>query len=117
MIYTHSKIIRNSRCQELQLSNSTIFTDLFSAINNIRNKNNPPDINVQIQNTIQVKNNEINIQLVWIPGQRNIKENKMADKATKNSVFLPLAIKTQIITKNNLLFTIKIHSRNIWQEN
>lgn len=57
MLYLLGRIFRNSQSrthliQEIQLSNTTICTKSLNAVNNIKNKNNPSDINVQILNLI-----------------------------------------------------------------
>jgi len=81
-----------------------IFTDSLSDINNITNTYNPSDIGLHIQNkiyTLQYHNN-FKIKLFWIPGPSKIKENELADLASKTAITSPLSKSSQIISSSDI---------------
>ncbi|KAL4097440.1 hypothetical protein QTP88_022222 [Uroleucon formosanum] len=98
-----------------QIQDTIIFTDSLSAINNIKNTNNPSDIGLYIQNKIYTlkKINNFKIKLFWIPGHSNIIENERADLAAKTAISSSLSSPTYIISYRDIqaLITNKCHLR------
>lgn len=115
MLYLHGRTIRILRVihlfQEIPLSNITLFTDSPSANYNIKNKNNPSDINVKIQNIIrQEKTTELISNSFGSQAIEITKKIKWPIKQQKIQyhLFKTKNLKTQILTKNELLLTIKL---------
>ncbi|KAL4088949.1 hypothetical protein QTP88_024027 [Uroleucon formosanum] len=98
-----------------QIQDTIIFTDSLSAINNIKNTNNPSDIGLYIQNKIYTlkKINNFKIKLFWIPGHSNIIENERADLAAKTAISSSLSSPTYIISFRDIqaIITNKCHLR------
>jgi len=99
--------------QEHNIPNTTIYSDSFSAINNLKNLHGSSDIIRQIQNFIlKITNKGSKIQIFWIPGYS--RKTKRCRKQKKQRQF-SLITHASLISKNDVQLTIKIKCYQTWQ--
>jgi len=92
-----------------------ILSDSLSTINRIKNKTNPSDVAVFIQNKLDnAKTNNKQITFIWIPGHTGIKENKTADKYAKLAVSNTDTNVLDLIIYDNFKNSIKTLIRKNW---
>jgi len=100
----------------MEHTNFVILSDFLSAIGSIKNKTNPNEIIVLIQNKLEeAKTYKKQIVIIWIPGHAGINSNETADKYAKLTVF-----KTETTVIDQILFedfknSVKTHIREKWR--
>ncbi|XP_060866918.1 uncharacterized protein LOC132942499 isoform X1 [Metopolophium dirhodum] len=93
-----------------------ILSDSLSTLISVKNKFNPSDIAIQIQNRLEEANQKNNnIKLIWIPGHIGIIGNERADKQAKLAINSPNSQYINISSYSDIRKQIQRDTTIIWQ--
>ncbi|KAL4104315.1 hypothetical protein QTP88_019616 [Uroleucon formosanum] len=96
-------------------TNFLILSDSLSALNSIKNKTNPSDIAILIQNNLdEAKQKKKQIILIWIPGHTEIRGNETADTYAKIAISNNDTLLLDSLTYDDLKNSLKTYLRKKW---
>jgi len=93
-----------------------ILSDSLSTLISVKNKFNPSDIAIQIQNRLEEANQKNNnIIIIWIPGHIRIIGNEKADKQAKLAISSPNSQYIKISSYSDIRKQIQQDTTTLWQ--